>query len=442
MRFLVSQPLLVFISVLSLTRAQSTSAPITLSTEGITTTPEPNTTTLPETTTETTSVTPETTTTPAPTTTLTETTILAMTSFTAETTTAVSSPPLPTTTTLETTTETTSVTPETTTTTAPPTTLTETTTETTSEITATPEITTAAAETTTLTTTVSTTAATTTPWTAPAIFYPFGAKAGDIEILENDGDTFYHVVFSTPFTYFGRTYNSIYVNNNGLLTFNHSLPETNPYPFPAYGAVDYIAPLLTELDDLGIGIYSYQEYTSGSVLTRATQDINQYFPGRDFTASWVFVATWDYVLTWDMNVFNQHSGPAITVQAVLISDGGFSYILIHYGDCAGIPDAVGAGYDTKGSTDYYQIHYDPYGGYSIPNLKNTTNVGVPGRWAFLVNNGSETVIGVQMKLQSFSNLAQRENSDAVLQIIKQELIKYGVSSKFELKLRKLQKINP
>lgn len=46
---------------------------------------------------------------------------------------------------------------------------------------------------------------------APAIFYPFGAKAGDIEILENDGDTFYHVVFSTPFTYFGRTYNSIYV---------------------------------------------------------------------------------------------------------------------------------------------------------------------------------------------------------------------------------------
>ncbi|XP_042624009.1 sushi, nidogen and EGF-like domain-containing protein 1 [Cyprinus carpio] len=419
MRFLVSQPLLVFISVLSLTRTQSTSAPITLSTEGITTTPEPNTTTLPETTTETTSVTPETTTTPAPTTTLTETTILATTSFTAESTTAVPSPPLPppTTTTLETTTETTSVTPETTTTTAPTTTLKE-------------------------TTTVSTTAATTTPWTAPAIFYPFGAKAGDIKILENGGDTYYHVVFSTPFTYFGRTYNSIYVNNNGLLTFNHSLPETNPYPFPAYGAVDYIAPLLTDLDDLGIGKYSYQEYTSGSVLTRATQDINQYFPGRDFTASWVFVATWDYVLTWDMNVFNQHSGPAITVQAVLISDGGFSYIQIHYGDCAGIPDAVGAGYDTKGSTDYYQIHYDPYGGYSIPNLKNTTNVGVPGRWAFLVNNGSETVIGVQMKLQSFSNLTQRENSDAVLQIIKQELIKYGVSSKFELKLRKLQKINP
>uniref|UniRef100_A0A672RBH8 Zgc:112964 n=1 Tax=Sinocyclocheilus grahami TaxID=75366 RepID=A0A672RBH8_SINGR len=281
--------------------------------------------------------------------------------------------------------------------------------------------------------------ATTTPWTAPVIFYPFGAVAGDTEILENGGDTSYLVVFSTPFTYFGRTYNITYVNNNGLLTFSQAIPETDPYPFPAYGDEDYIAPLLTDLDDLGIGIYSYQEYTSGSVLTRATQDINQYFPGRDFTASWVFVATWDYVLTWDMNVFNQHSGPAITVQAVLISDGFFSFILIHYGDCAAIPTAVGAGYDTINSTDYYQIHYDPNGGYSIPILKNTTNVGVPGRWAFLVNNGPESVIGVQMKLQSFSDLTQSGNIDAVLQKIKQELINHGVSSNFELKLRKVKK---
>ncbi|KAL0179028.1 hypothetical protein M9458_024470, partial [Cirrhinus mrigala] len=82
------------------------------------------------------------------------------------------------------------------------------------------------------------------------------------------------------------------VNNNGVLTFNQYLPEADPpYRFPTYGNEDYIAPLFTDLDDLGIGIYSYQEYTNGSVLTRATQDINQYFPGRGFTASWVFVAT-------------------------------------------------------------------------------------------------------------------------------------------------------
>ncbi|XP_026133379.1 uncharacterized protein LOC113112139 [Carassius auratus] len=280
---------------------------------------------------------------------------------------------------------------------------------------------------------------TTTPWSAPSIFYPFGAAAGDTEILENGGDTYRLVGFSAPFTYFGRKYNSIYINNNGLLTFVQPLPEAHPYAFPTHGAEDYIAALWTELDDLGIGRYTYQEYTNGSILTRATQDINQYFPGRGFTASWVFVATWDYVLTTDINVFNQHSAPAITVQAVLISGGGFSFLLMHYGDCAGEYFPVEAGYDTIGSTDYYVIHYNPYDGYYIPNLKTTSNVDVPGRWAFLVNNGTEIVIGLQMKLQSFLDLKQSGNMEVVLHQIKQELVNHGVSSNFELKLRKVKK---
>ncbi|KAL0179025.1 hypothetical protein M9458_024467, partial [Cirrhinus mrigala] len=84
------------------------------------------------------------------------------------------------------------------------------------------------------------------------------------------------------------------VNNNGLLTFNQALPGAQPYPFPTYGTEDYIAPLWTDLNDFGMGVYSYKQYTNGSVLTRATRDINQYFPQRAFTASWVFVATWDF----------------------------------------------------------------------------------------------------------------------------------------------------
>ncbi|XP_058650491.1 sushi, nidogen and EGF-like domain-containing protein 1 [Onychostoma macrolepis] len=319
---------------------------------------------------------------------------------------------------------TTTVTPETTTTTTPEPT------------------TTAATETTTSTTTVSTTTATTTPWTAPDIFYPFGAAAGDTQHLEINYDSSYLVTFSTPFVYFGRTYNAIYVNNNGLITFNQTLPEAHPpYPFPTYGNEDYIAPLWTDLDDLGIGIYSYQEYTTGSVLTRATQDINQYFPGRGFSASWVFVVTWDYVLTWDMNVFNSHSGPAITFQAVLISGDGFSFILMHYGDCAGEQYAAQAGYDTIGSTDYYQIHHNPNDGYSIPILKTTTNVDIPGRWAFLVNNGS-AIIGVQMKLESFLDLTQSGNIKVVLHQIEEELVSRGLLSSFKMKLRKVKKTQP
>ncbi|XP_043109080.1 protein PRY2-like isoform X1 [Puntigrus tetrazona] len=182
-----------------------------------------------------------------------------------------------------------------------------------------------------------TTSATTTSWTAPAIFYPFGATAGDIQVLESGGDTYQIVAFSTPFKYFNRSYSFVYVNNN-----------------------------------------------------------------------------------------------------LLISGHGFSFILLHYGDCAGIPYPVEAGYDTIGSTDYYVIHYDQNSGYTL-NLKTTTNVGVPGRWAFLVNNGTETVIGVQMKLRSFLDLTQSEIMEVILYQIKQELVNRGVSSNFELKFRKIKK---
>ncbi|XP_051769753.1 sushi, nidogen and EGF-like domain-containing protein 1 [Ctenopharyngodon idella] len=236
-------------------------------------------------------------------------------------------------------------------------------------------------------------------------------------------------------------YNHTYVNNNGLLTFSRPLPESLPYYFPKNGTEDFIAPLWTDLDDFGMGKYSYQQYTNGSVLTRATQDINRYFPQRGFTASWVFVATWDFVQTRNTSVFNLHSAPAITFQVVLISGGGFSFILMNYGDCAVINDYVEAGFDTINSTDYYLIHYATNGSY-IPNLKNTTNVNVPGRWAFLVNSGSENVIGLRVRFSSFSDLTQHGNIPIVLQQIKQELVKYGLPSSIELKLRKLQKITP
>ncbi|XP_021336093.1 sushi, nidogen and EGF-like domain-containing protein 1 [Danio rerio] len=290
-----------------------------------------------------------------------------------------------------------------------------------------------------MTTSVYTTTAT--AWAAPAIFYPFGSSAGDIEHLEFDNDSFQYVDFSAPFTYFGRKYSSIYVNYNGLLTFNQSLTESHPEPFPTYGNEDYIAALWTDLDDIGIGKYWYQEYTNGSVLDRATQDINQYFPNKGFTAIWVFVVTWDCVLTWDMNAYDRHSDPAITFQVVLISGGGFSFILMNYGDCAAISYPVEAGYDTINSTDYYVIHYHSNGS-SIPNLKNTTNVNVPGRWAFLVNNGTENVIGLQMKLGSYLDLTQTQNIESVLQLINQELVCHGAPSYFKLKLRKVTKLKP
>lgn len=85
------------------------------------------------------------------------------------------------------------------------------------------------------------------------------------------------------------------VNNNGYLTFNQASNEYVPYSFPTYGSQDIIAGLWTDLDNRVKGVVSYRQYSSGNVLTRATQDINTHFPNVTFTASWVFVATWNKV---------------------------------------------------------------------------------------------------------------------------------------------------
>ncbi|XP_048026900.1 uncharacterized protein LOC125255596 [Megalobrama amblycephala] len=423
----------------------TTTEPATTQTSADTTTTEPATTqTIETSTTETTTTLPETTTTETTTaeTTTAETTAETTTeeTTTAETTTTETTTEE--TTTAETTTEETTTEETTTaeTTTTETTTEETTTTETTTEETTTAETTTE--ETTTAETTTETTAEpTTTVIPAPAIFYPFGPAAGDGEQFENGGETSVNFTFSTPFTYFGRKYNYIYVNNNGLLTFSQPIPEANPFIIP-YGVEDFIAALWTELDDIGLGKYWYQQYTSGSVLTRASQDINQYFPHIGFAASSVFVATWDYVQTFDTNVFNQRSAPTITFQAVLISGGGFSFILLNYGDCADVvPYPVEAGYDTINSADYYVIHY-ANDGYSISNLKNRSNVDVPGRWAFLVNNGTENVLGVQIKLSSFLDLTQKGNIEDVLKQIKHVLVQNNVSSFFEMKLRNVKKTYP
>ncbi|XP_073774995.1 uncharacterized protein isoform X1 [Danio rerio] len=263
-------------------------------------------------------------------------------------------------------------------------------------------------------------------YAAPAIFYPFGSAVGD---TEHPGyDSSYPVALSAPFTFFGHTYNSLNVFYNGLLTFTLS-PALTPDSNPFGGTDDLISGIFNDYDEYYNGFYSYQEYTSGSVLDRATQDINRNFFPANFDASWVFVATWRY---------NLQPNPTILSQVVLISGGNWTFFLMNFGDCdVVLYEQVKAGYDTINSVNKFVI---PNSDTNYQTLKNTTNVGVPGRWAFVSNKGYENIIGTQFKIKSFLDLTQSDNLEAVLQQIKQELVNRGLSGKFELMKRKVEKV--
>ncbi|TRY92188.1 hypothetical protein DNTS_013507, partial [Danionella cerebrum] len=205
-------------------------------------------------------------------------------------------------------------------------------------------------------------------WRAPGIFYPFGSEVGDTVYRESGGESYSLVGLSAPFSFFGRSHRQIYVNYNGLLTFNMEVLSAPTY-HPTGGAEDFIAGLWNDFDDGYSGVFLYQEYTNGSVLTRATQDINYHFSANNFQASWVFVVTWMY----DLNLH-----PKVMFQVVLISDAVQSFFLMNYGDISVLYGDVEAGYDTMGSTNSFQFATSM----NYQNLKNTSNIDVPGRWAF------------------------------------------------------------
>ncbi|XP_039539015.1 sushi, nidogen and EGF-like domain-containing protein 1 [Pimephales promelas] len=276
--------------------------------------------------------------------------------------------------------------------------------------------------------------------TAPVVFYPFGSVAGDTVNIAVEDENSTLIDLWRPFVFFGRTYNNTYVNNNGHLTFNQPSNESFVNYFPI-GTKDVIAPLWADVDVSMNGIISYQQYSNGSVLTQATQEINQYFPYLSFTATWVLVATWDRVEDFFA------SGTELSFQVVLISGGDLSFILMNYGDCAVTQFTVQAGYDTINSTDYFVIP-GSIDRNIIPNLKNTSNVNVPGRWAFRVdrrtdqNNVQENIIGVQMRVTSFSDLTENGNIETVLEKLKQELVRSGLPSSVTLNFRRIQKTRP
>ncbi|XP_042370971.1 sushi, nidogen and EGF-like domain-containing protein 1, partial [Plectropomus leopardus] len=168
------------------------------------------------------------------------------------------------------------------------------------------------------------------------------------------------------------------VNNNGHLTFMAPYSRYTAKRFPLHGSRDIIAVFWVDLDNRRNGQIYYNQYTSGNVIQRATQDINGYFPGLNFNASWVFVVTWYEV------AYFPNSRTQTTVQAVLISGDQYSFVLMNYGKIASTRRNVQAGYDTVNSSNHFTIpgsFSDNASGHES-NFRRSSNVNEPGRWAF------------------------------------------------------------
>uniref|UniRef100_A0A674J835 Sushi, nidogen and EGF like domains 1 n=1 Tax=Terrapene triunguis TaxID=2587831 RepID=A0A674J835_9SAUR len=193
------------------------------------------------------------------------------------------------------------------------------------------------------------------------------------------------------------------VNNNGIISFLKEVSQFTPVAFPISKDRRVVAAFWADVDNRRAGEVYYRESKDQTILERATKDIGQYFPEfLEFSAVWVFVATWHRVTFFGGSSFS----PVNTFQIVLITDSKLSFTIFNYesitwttgmhassgGDFAGLGGiAAQAGFNAGDGKRYFNIPGSRTD--DIVDVEMTTNVGIPGRWVFRIDDAQVQVGG-------------------------------------------------
>ncbi|KAJ8969010.1 hypothetical protein NQ317_007371 [Molorchus minor] len=191
-----------------------------------------------------------------------------------------------------------------------------------------------------------------------------------------------------PVVFFGTTFESIYVNSNGFLSFQTEIPHFINREFP----LDYpiIAPFYSNVDTRNAGSISFYETDNSVLLERATENVHEAFiNAANFQATNLFIVTWNGV-----GYFKRSSDKLNTYQVVLITDGVDTYVEFLYpenglqwiqgtGDETGLPDArAQAGII---SPDGRLFTLPGSGTEKVRNLERWSNIGLEGRFIYKVD---------------------------------------------------------
>ncbi|XP_052447930.1 alpha-tectorin [Carassius gibelio] len=224
--------------------------------------------------------------------------------------------------------------------------------------------------------------------------YPFGPTHRDLETPKMDDGSSPEISLLISFIFFNIPYRSLYINNNGVISFNVQVSQFTPEAFPLSDSRSFIAPLWADVHNGIRGDVYYRETTDPEILERATQDVKKYLKNMvSFTATWVFITTWNQVTFYG----GSQTTPVNTFQAVLISDGQASFAMFNYGEinwstgtASGGDPLTGLGGTTaqagfNGGDVSHFFNLPGSRSNEVVNIEQTTNVNVPGRWFFRID---------------------------------------------------------
>uniref|UniRef100_A0A1B6D9X9 Nidogen n=1 Tax=Clastoptera arizonana TaxID=38151 RepID=A0A1B6D9X9_9HEMI len=217
-------------------------------------------------------------------------------------------------------------------------------------------------------------------------FYGYG-PASDASLPRQNDVSSPEIPLTVPIVLYGEEFNSIFVNENGLLSFLTDIPQFISVQIPLHYPA--IAPLYSNVDIGGRGNVFYRETQDPELLREATAKVQRYYPNlaTPFTAQSIFIATW-----LEVGYFNEKSDKKNTFQVAIVTDGTESFVEFHYKDIqwiqaeaqtAGLPDArAQAGFMSTEINLFYTL---PGSGTDrVENLNRWSNTDVPGFWMFRI----------------------------------------------------------
>jgi nidogen (entactin) len=234
--------------------------------------------------------------------------------------------------------------------------------------------------------------------------FPFGpTDAPDDEALPiGDDVSTSEVPLSTPIAFYGDRVDSIYINTNGLLTFDSELPRWKSDLILPLGSFRLVAPFYADVDTSLSGNVYYRETADASMLQKVETLIHANFPeSSSFRPRHLLIVTWDEVGYWN-SMYDQTN----TFQVVIASSGRDSYALFLYPDdginwvkgqgkyAAQAPDVPAqVGFDAGDNRRSYVLQNS--GAENIAEtLMKRSNINKPGMWLFQMGNTKTGELGV------------------------------------------------
>jgi hypothetical protein len=210
------------------------------------------------------------------------------------------------------------------------------------------------------------------------IFYPFGVLNQDIKAPKvgeaNIGPI--RFIYRTSFKYFNNEYSSLYINPNGLISFDSNTLSNDGsrynYPNNRFTA---IAPFWSDIDTRVCGDIYYRETTNLNTLSLISADIQKAFD-LNFRATWAFIVTYDRVCRWASNDNLTNS-----FQIVITTNGSSFFKIYNYGQLSWFQYDLSYALYNAGDGINYSILPGSLTS-DILKLSNRSNIGIPGKWIF------------------------------------------------------------